>query len=533
MSQDKELEIQMQFLEEANDYLDTLEAVLLELGSNNRINPDRINAALRAAHSIKGGAGMVGFRDLSDLAHRLEDSLKVLKTSKNLQIDQDLQGLLLSGVDWLRKVAQLNAQRQPIDQQWLEKYCYPIFTELHQHLGDPTPEDATSMLSPEDDGQNIIPLIFQTEVEGCLQRLEAVLATNDMPCLKEEVAIMAAELAGLGEMLELKAFSSLCESVTQQLEATPHRVVEIARASLEAWRRSQALVLINQVDCLPSLLELPATATPTVAPQEDTETLAFAQENHSQWQTEEIAEIAAVGQTEARLDVTPDMTEETWLDEIITADFERLATMGMEMETDNGSVDLPPLEAVVADDEPTTEIQFVTPPLTAETPASTSERVGASRNEVPTETTVRVSIKHLQQINDFFGELTIQRNGLNLQVERLRKLIRSLSQRVKTLDRENRELRSAYDKVATAGINQMAVTNGAPLLGYGEAGIELPIPNEATLLDKDTQVAPQFDALEMDRYNEMHLLSQDVMETIVQVQEVTSDIELSLEDTDQ
>jgi chemosensory pili system protein ChpA (sensor histidine kinase/response regulator) len=36
----------------------------------------------------------------------------------------------------------------------------------------------------------------------------------------------------------------------------------------------------------------------------------------------------------------------------------------------------------------------------------------------------------------------------------------------------------------------------------------------------------------MDRYSDLHLLSMEVMETIVQIQEVTSDIGLSLEDTD-
>ena len=88
MSKDKELEIQMQFLEEATDYLNTLEGVLLELDTINRIDLEKIDAALRAAHSIKGGAGMMGFRVLSDLAHRLEDSFKVLKTQRNsLEID--------------------------------------------------------------------------------------------------------------------------------------------------------------------------------------------------------------------------------------------------------------------------------------------------------------------------------------------------------------------------------------------------------------------------------------------------------------
>ena len=37
----------------------------------------------------------------------------------------------------------------------------------------------------------------------------------------------------------------------------------------------------------------------------------------------------------------------------------------------------------------------------------------------------------------------------------------------------------------------------------------------------------------MDRYSDLHLLSQEVMETIVQIQEVTTDIELSLDDSEQ
>ena len=62
MSQDKEFEIQMQFLEEASDYLNTIEGVLLEIDTSNRIDLEKINAALMAARSNKGVASMLGFR---------------------------------------------------------------------------------------------------------------------------------------------------------------------------------------------------------------------------------------------------------------------------------------------------------------------------------------------------------------------------------------------------------------------------------------------------------------------------------------
>jgi chemosensory pili system protein ChpA (sensor histidine kinase/response regulator) len=75
MVQDKELEIRLQFLEEATEYLNTIESGMLGLASAQADN-QRMDAVLRAAHSIKGGAAMMGFQTLSHLAHRLEDFLK-------------------------------------------------------------------------------------------------------------------------------------------------------------------------------------------------------------------------------------------------------------------------------------------------------------------------------------------------------------------------------------------------------------------------------------------------------------------------
>ncbi|GAB1539634.1 hybrid sensor histidine kinase/response regulator [Scytonema sp. NUACC21] len=499
----------MQFLEEANDYLNTLEGVLLELNGSNRISPEKINAALRAAHSIKGGAGMMGFRSLSDLAHRLEDSFKVLKTRKNsLEIDTELQSLLLTAVDWLRQIVELLSQGGEVDEQWLGTFCYPVFDELHQRLGDPTPEDAATMLSPED-GQDIIPLLFETEVEGCLQRLESVLADSEQPCLKEEVAIMAAELGGLGEMLQLQAFSQLCMSIANYVEvAEPPQVETVARAALEAWRRSQALVLTNQLENLPTELHLDDMAVETAA-HAPTELLAVEPVPTNELETESI---------EAGI-LQPEETEESWLDrEIIAADFEALeAAFAEEI---NAPVEEPEPATVPSREIPTPNYKF--------TERKAEQTVGSSKSETQ-ENTVRVPSRQLEQINDLFGELIIQRNGMNLQLERLRKLIRSLNQRVQILERENQQLRTAYDKIAT----QSVVPSGVPFIALPPADTLEQPPASSDDNDQANGVEGGFDSLEMDSYNELNLLSQEVMETIVQVQEVTTDIQLGIDDTDQ
>ncbi|MEH2373526.1 hybrid sensor histidine kinase/response regulator [Nostoc sp.] len=514
MLQDKELEIQMQFLEEATDYLNTLEGVLLEIDTTNRIDLDKINAALRATHSIKGGAGMMGFRSLSDLAHRLEDSFKVLKTKKNsLEIDTQLQSLLLSGVDWLRQIVELLAEGNVVEDQWLETFCYPIFDELHDRLGDPSAEDASTMLSPEE-GQDVIPLLFGTEVEECLQRLESILADSEQPGLHEEIVIMAVELGGLGEMLQLAAFTKLCESITQQLETVnSERIPEIAQLALQAWRRSQALILTNQLDNLPTEIDLDsytqvqpllqAEVIPPFVPTDvDTEVVST-----SVWQPENIRENWTNDQALAHPSAGI-AANFTFVDAELTDD------------VNAGNVT-----------EQNTIFARGNNPIDGRFSESKGEQAGVSKEREIHENSVRVPSKQLEQINDLFGELVLQRNGLNSQLERLRKLVRNLNQRVQVLDRENQNLRTAYGKIST----QAAMSAGVRR-HVGDASRREVACQQTSQAENGHQIQGterEFDPLEMERYNDLNLRSQEVMETIVQVQEVTTDVQLSVDDTDQ
>ncbi len=559
MSQDKELEIQMQFLEEATDYLNTLEAVLLEIDPSSNIPLEKINAALRAAHSIKGGAAMMGFRALSDLAHRLEDCFKVLKTRKSsLDIDTELQSLLISGVDWLRQIVDLHSEGHAIEEQWLASFCYPVFEELHERLGDPAPEDISTMLSPEE-GQNIIPLLFQTEVEGSLERLESILSHDQRSGLKEELTVMAAELGGLGEMLELPAFTQLCESIANRVQITDGDgdLSKLAQAALEVWRRSQALVLTNQVDNLPVDIDLEGISSEGVSsdlinsenidsavetPPVDSTVSTNDNKSDNTAIDLSIEDLLTNSQTETQeeenfaFNASSQQADAAWLeDEIISTDFEALEA-AFAQEAAEEVVEETHSATANREEISTTDYKLIE--------HKAENNFAGNKSDVP-ENTVRVPSKQLEQINDLFGELVIQRNGLNLQLERLRKLIRNLNKRVQTLDRENHQLRTAYDKIATRSSTSLSTS---PLTLPGSQGLNnTPSSDDEVIhsgngednkLGSDDDAIAQninssFDALEMDRYNELNFLSQEVMETIVQVQEVATDIELSIEDTDQ
>ncbi|MBR8826643.1 MAG: hybrid sensor histidine kinase/response regulator [Gomphosphaeria aponina SAG 52.96 = DSM 107014] len=453
MSQEKENEVKLQFLEEAEEYLDTIESGLLGLETG-EIDRGRIDGVLRAAHSIKGGAAMMGFSELSNHAHHLEDFLKILKVGKAGKVDGSLESLFLKSVDMLRQVVGINRAGGKVEEEWEASNVKPVFEQLHARLGDYNPEDETNLLS-EEAGEDMKVMLFETEVEACLQRLEAILASAEKPCLLEELEIAAQELGGLGEMLELTAFSSLAQAVLEQLELAPEKLEAIARAGLEAWRRSQALVLVGQLEALPKQIDL-------------------------SMETEEILEEPSLN--------------------------------GHNLPVSTESLDYL-LESDTFQEEAQDLFSSLTTTLPEAEPAMSEKlkNIELDTEKSPAESTIRVSLRQIEQLSDLFGELTIERNGLSLQLKSLRNLLDILRNRVKVLEQSNFRLRTAYDKVEST-------TTIAPEKDNGN--------------ESDINITSYFDLLEMDRYSDVHLLFQELMETIVQVQEVSSDLEINLEDAE-
>ena len=409
MSQDKEAEIRQQFLEEAEEYIRNIESALSELASNN--SSHQIDAILRAAHSIKGGAAMMGFQTLSSLAHRLEDFFKILKSQPSL-INQEIEKLLLVGVDCLSQVVKLNFRDDSNDKQCLET-ANRAFAQLQTLLGDAQSDDSIALM-PED-GQAMAGLIFETEVEEYLQRLESLLIAN-IPAieLQAEVILMAQELGGLGEMLQLQAFTSLCESVVQQLETNCDRPLEIATLALQAWRTTQATISCGELSSLPNSL--------ITAPD---------------------------GQPDSPL-----------LDFLLPTDFE-----------------LPPLEGELI---PFLEVEKVD--VTEPKSISLSGLATIKDDQEYLDSTVRVPIKLLDRLNDWFGELTIARNNVNVYTDRLRSLSSLLKSRLRTMQNLDSNLL----------VSQANITN------------------------------------QTNRY----FLPQAMLQDLVRLQEVTNDIDLTLEEAD-
>jgi two-component system, chemotaxis family, sensor kinase CheA len=81
------------FFEEADEHLAAIEAVLLRLEPEAPAADD-LNAIFRAAHSIKGTSGMLGFSEIAALTHLAENLLDLLRKKERPLTRRDIDGLL-------------------------------------------------------------------------------------------------------------------------------------------------------------------------------------------------------------------------------------------------------------------------------------------------------------------------------------------------------------------------------------------------------------------------------------------------------
>lgn len=90
------------FLGESMDNLQTLNESLLEL-EQNPDDMDKLNEIFRVAHTIKGMAATMGFSDIAELTHKMEDVLSEFREGK-LKVTQNVVTVLFGCLDTLEKM---------------------------------------------------------------------------------------------------------------------------------------------------------------------------------------------------------------------------------------------------------------------------------------------------------------------------------------------------------------------------------------------------------------------------------------------
>jgi len=153
-------------------------------------------------------------------------------------------------------------------------------------------------------------------------------------------------------------------------------------------------------------------------------------------------------------------------------------------------------------------------------PGRSPRRVGGIVDQ-----TMRVSVKHLDNLNNLVGELVVNRNSLEQDQDRFRQFLDNLLFQVQQLNDVGQRMRDLYERSLLESsllASRQAFQTGGTRFTQTTGG------------NGDSHATgASFDALEMDRFTGFHTLTQEMIELIVRVRESSSDIAYTVESTDQ
>jgi len=99
---DLSLDLKNDFLTEAFELVDSLEKNLLSL-EKDQTNEKSINEIFRVAHTIKGGAATLGYNEIKELTHLMEDVLDLVR-KKKITLDHSRTNILLQCKDEIERM---------------------------------------------------------------------------------------------------------------------------------------------------------------------------------------------------------------------------------------------------------------------------------------------------------------------------------------------------------------------------------------------------------------------------------------------
>ena len=135
--------VQQEFLAEAQELVEALSRDLLLLDEahqrDERIDPGLINEIFRSVHTLKGIAGMFGYKHVGAVAHALEDLLDDLRLGRTM-LGQHLLDTLFDSVERFQRLLALDDPQSPTEDAGVQAYIAAIRSigmEPEAELGDP------------------------------------------------------------------------------------------------------------------------------------------------------------------------------------------------------------------------------------------------------------------------------------------------------------------------------------------------------------------------------------------------------------
>ncbi len=565
--------------------LQTIETELVTLSVDRSVT--KVHNLLRAAHSIKGGAASLGLEAIADLAHQVEEIFRIL-SHPELPFDRQLERLLFQLYDCLARLVTSEIDRQVIPDRF-HTQTQIVLANIDEEIGHfviagrQTPNGIIS-------GADLTQSIFEVDVAQSLARLERVLLDPNCERIAVgEFRAQSEVFIGISQLVNLPGFNALAQATIDALDRHPDRPREICCFALvNFYQALEAVLTDNRAKCgqiSPGFAFLLAEAPKSSAIVSDADLLdlepmferdftidllpssarADFQELTLDWDIlgdaqsttdsyestqQRDLELFVPSRSQSTLDDLRNLgfdlidifeRPERQSDDLVSLDFDLIELFDRPPEQSlsvlepsdpvnlrydlidlfdmPSAVNLPSgihqrrveiLELVDSithsfdNLSPSDPIAFAPPP-TDITPRSIKKSRPIPLSPTP-QLSVRVSLDRLDRMNNVIGELAIERHGLALYNEQVRDNLHKMRSKCVKFQAIGDRLRQLADSLSISAPRSSAITTA-----------RLPIASDLT---------ERFDALELDRYSELHDIAQATSEQLVQIEEQIEDLDL-------
>ena len=521
--------------EDAPEYIE-----MLASGIANRAQPD-FNALLRAAHSLKGGAGLASLTSLQQLAHKLEDVLVGLQQDKIDEIEL-AWALVENSIDEIGFVV---SQAHNVD----EASANPeLIVALESLMGEESisPEaEADAEIYAGGDNQDFIRSTLTEELENSFVAIEELELDTEAELIETLLSGFADECTFMSETLSLPWLAETVAPIGEALASDPLEALLVTKEII-AQLRIEISEYLDNLDSHSAEFSSPISAEHSLVAStlnEDLEELARAIADLDMDTPEEVISEVVAGFADECMFMSETLSL-PWLAEAV-APIEKLL------------IDCDPLEVLLTVQELVVEIRqqrdsylesepeavfnhseqledsqsaesaagffdfgedeedaalstvmFAPPTLS---PDKIVKKV-AEAQKPAANTQVKISLEKLEGMTNNVEELILSQS----RISRQHKVLNQANRRLRLLTRQFEPIREQIQNL----YNQLAVTSAQSQDDYDR-------------YDGD------FDSLEMDRYTDLHSSLQSFQELMLQIQEARTDIDFidrelseNLEDSD-
>jgi chemotaxis protein histidine kinase CheA/ActR/RegA family two-component response regulator len=517
--------------EDAPEYLQ-----MLEQGLQDRANPD-FTALLRAAHSLKGGAGLASLTSLQQLAHKLEDVLVGIQEQQIAEIEL-AWALVEKGID---EVGYVLTQARTVD----DAIANPeLITALEALVGSIKTAVNAEVDSDIDSShnQNLVYNTLTAELENSFVVIEELELDTPAEVIEPLLTGLADECQFLAETLELPWLATTTTPIIEAFATSNSDIVEVLLLTKDiiAQLREEIAAYVNQMEL--------SEAQPQPTNNQNQDLVANALNQDLEAICQAIADLAfdtpEAVINEALTGFLDECTflgetlELPWLIEVVapipiiiaeTDPLEALLTVQeligeirqqRDLYLDSSELEAiainevqEELDGVVEDANPgffDLENEDMELSTVMFAPPAVSENKIISKiveeSQKSTANQVKIPLERLENMTNNVEELILSHSRFNRQQQLLNQANRQLRSLTRQFEPIREQIQSLYNQLAVGSTNLASRDK---------------IEDDDDFLEDDQD----FDSLEMDRYTDLHTSLQSFQELMLQIQETRTDID--------